>query len=157
MPSKRYIVTLTQEERIQLRALVSKGKGAAYRIKHAHILLNADENGPNRRDQEIARLLSCHFNTVANVRQRFVEQGLDAALERKKRPNPPTPRKLDGRGEARLIALACSAAPEGRAKWTMQLLADELVNLGVVDSISHETVRTTLKKTPSSRICASVG
>ena len=87
----------------------------------------------------------------------FVEQGLDEALERKKRETPPVPRKLDGRGEARLIAVACSAPPEGRAKWTMQMLADELVTLGVVESISDETVRCTLKKTNLSRICGSVG
>ena len=157
MPEKKYIVTLTEEEQSQLKDLVSKGKGAAYRIKHAHILLNSDENGPHRRDKEIAQLLSCHFNTVANVRRRFVEQGLEAALERQKRATPPTPPKLDGRGEARLIALACSKPPQGRAKWTMQLLADELVTLGVVESISDETVRKTLKKTNSSLTCANVG
>jgi len=120
-------------------------------------LLAADEKGPNLKDEDIAKTFRCHRNTVANVRQRFVEQGLDGALERKKRETPPVPRKLDGRGEARLIAVACSAAPEGRAKWTMQMLADELVTLGVVESISDETVRQTLKKTNLSRICGSVG
>jgi len=120
-------------------------------------LLAADEKGPNLKDEDIAKTFRCHRNTVANVRQRFVEQGLDGALERKERKTPPVPRKLDGRGEARLIAVACSAAPEGRAKWTMQLLADELVTLGVVESISDETVRQTLKKTNLSRICGSVG
>jgi hypothetical protein len=157
MPSKKYIVTLSEEEQIELKTLVSKGKGAAYRIKHAHILLNADENGASRRDEDIACLLSCHFNTVANVRRRFVEQGLDAALERKKRPAPPVASKLDGRGEARLIALACSTPPAGRAKWTLRLLADELVGLGVVESICGETVRQTLKKTNLSRTCVNVG
>jgi transposase len=140
-----------------LEEVVSKGKGVAYRIKHAHILLAADEKGPNLNDEEIAKAFRCHRNTVANVRQRFVEQGLDGALERKQREMPPVPRKLDGRGEARLIAVACSAAPEGRAKWTMQMLADELVALGVVESISDETVRQTLKKTNLSRTCGSVG
>ena len=148
---------MTEEERIQLKALVSKGKGAAYRIKHAHILLNADESGPNRRDEDIVRMLSCHLNTIANVRRRSVEQGLDVALKRKKRAAPPVAPKLDGRGEAKLIALACSAPPPGRAKWTMQLLAHELVSLGVVESICGETVRQTLKKTNLSRTCANVG
>lgn len=157
MPEKKYVVTLTDEERIQLKALVSKGKGAAYRIKHALIVLNADKEGPNLRDEDIARSLSCHCGTVANVRRRFVEQGLEAALERKKRALPPNPPKLDGRGEAKLIALACSEPPEGRSQWTMQLLADELVALKVVDRISDETVRQTLKKTRSSRTCANAG
>lgn len=157
MPEKKYIVSLNEEERIHLKELVSKGKGAAYRIKHAHILLNSDEHGPSLRDEDIARLLSCHSCTVANVRRRFVEQGLEGALERKKRAAPPTPPKLDGRGEAKLIALACSEPPEGRGTWTMQLLADKLVALGVVDSICDETVRQTLKKTRSSPICANAG
>ena len=157
MPKKRFIVTLTDAERDQLEAMVSKGTGAAYRIKHANILLASDEHGPNMKDDEIAMTLCCHRNTVANVRQRFVEQGLEAALERKKRDSPAVARKLDGRGEARLIAIACSTPPEGRAKWTMQMLADELVTLDIVDRISDETVRTTLKKTNSSRICENVG
>ncbi len=157
MPEKRFIVTLSRAERRQLEETVSKGKGAAHRIKHAHILLAADAKGPNLKDEDIATNFRCHRNTVANVRQRFVEMGLDGALERKERETPPVPRKLDGRGEARLIAVACSAAPEGRAKWTMQMLADELVTLGVVESISDETVRCTLKKTNLSHICESVG
>ncbi len=157
MPKKRFIVGLTSGEREQLEAMVSKGKGAAYRIKHANILLAADENGPNMKDEDIAKSFRCHRNTVANVRQRFVEQGLDAAVDRKKRETPAVARKLDGRGEARLIAIACSTPPEGRAKWTMQMLADELVVLSVVDDISDETVRTTLKKTNSNRICENVG
>jgi transposase len=157
MPQKRFIVTLNRTERKQLEEMVSKGKGAVHRIKHAHILLAADEKGPNWKDEDIADAFRCHRNTVANVRQRFVEEGLEAALERKKREIPPVPRKLDGRGEARLIAVACSEPPKGRAKWTMQLLADKLVVLGVVESISDETVRQTLKKTNLSRICGSVG
>ena len=157
MPKKRFIVSLTLEERDQLDALVSKGKGTAFRIKHANILLSADENGPNRKDEEIATSFRCHRNTVANVRQRFVEEGLDAAVDRKKREMPPVAKKLDGRGEARLIAIACSAPPKGRSGWTMQLLADALVVLGVVESISDETVRTTLKKTNSSLICENAG
>ena len=157
MPKKLFFVTLTPAERDQLEAMVSTGKGAAYRIKHANILLASDEIGPNMKDDAIATALRCHRNTVANVRQRFVEQGLDAALDRKKRESPAVTRKLDGRGEAKLISIACSAPPEGCAKWTMRMLADELVVLEVVDSISDETVRTTLKKTNSSRICENVG
>ena len=157
MPKKRFIFALTPAEREPLEAMVSKGKEAAYRIKHANILLASDENGPNMKDDAIATALRCHRNTVANVRQRFVEQGLDAALDRKKRESPAVVRKLDGRGEAKVISIACSKPPEGRAKWTMQMLADELVVLGVVERISDETVRTTLKKTNSSRICENVG
>jgi len=146
--SKRYIVELTSEERTDLEALVGKGtKAPAYKIKHAHILLNVDVTGPNKEDLEVAGIFRCHHNTVANVRQRFVEHGLDAALERKKRATPPVEKLLDGRQEARLIALSCSAPPEGRARWTLRMLADELVALEAVDSISYETVRRTLKKT----------
>ena len=157
MPKKRFIVALTLTEHDQLEAMVSKGKGSAYRIKHANILLASDENGANMKDDAIATALRCHRNTVANVRQRFVEQGLDAAPDRKKRESPAVARKLDGRGEAEAISIAYSKPPEGRAKWTMQMLADELVVLGVVERISAETVRTTLKKTNSSRICKNVG
>ena len=157
IPKKFFIVSLTPEEREQLEAIVSRGRGAAYRIKHANILLATDENGPNMSDAEIARPLRCHRNTVANVRQRFVEQGLDAAVERKKRETPAVERKLDGRGEARLIAVACSSPPEGCSRWTMQMLADELVTLNVVEGISDETVRKTLKKTNSNRIFENAG
>ena len=147
MPPK-YIVELTSEERAYLEALVNKGKPTpAYKIKHAHILLQVDVAGPNREDLEVAGMFRCHRNTVANVRQRFVEQGLEAALERKKRATPPVEKLLDGQQEARLIALSCSRAPEGRARWTLRMLAEELVTLEVVDSISYETVRQTLKKT----------
>jgi transposase len=157
MPQKRFIVTLSRAERKELEETVSKGRGAVSRIKHAHILLAADENGPNWKDEDIAETFRCHRNTVANVRQRFVEEGLEEALERKKRETPPVSRLLDGRGEARLIAAACSEPPKGFAQWTMQLLADTLVVLGVVESISDETVRRTLKKTNLSRICGNVG
>ena len=143
----KYTVELTSEERAYLEALVGKGKPSpAYKIKHAHILLNVDVAGPIREDREVAELFRCHRNTVANVRQRFVEHGLEAALERKKRATPPVAKLLDGRQEARLITLSCSSPPKGRARWTLRLLADELVMLEVVDSISYETVRQTLKK-----------
>ena len=111
MGTRKYIVTLASEERKCLRRLVSSGKGKAYRIKHANILLAADENGPNLTSQNIAKAFSWHLNTVTGICQRFVEQGLEAALDRKKREKPPTPKKLDGRGEAKLIALACRKPP----------------------------------------------
>lgn len=157
MGTRKYIVTLTSEERERLTKLVSGGQDKAYRIKHANILLAADELGPELPSQEIARVFSCHFNTVTEVCQRFVRQGLDAALDRKKRQAPPTPRKLDGRGEAQLIALACRKPPEGASHWALRLLAEELVTLDVVESISHETVRQVLKKVNSSRTCGPAG
>jgi transposase len=157
MGTRKYIVTLTSEERKRLTRLVSSGKDKAYRIKHANILLAADEQGPNLTRQAIAKAFSCHLNTVSNLCQRFVEQGFEAALDRQKRPHPPTPHKLDGRGEAQLIALACRQPPEGASHWALRLLADELVELGVVDSISYETVRRTLKKTNLNPTCEPVG
>ena len=150
---KRYKVTLEPEERQQLQDLIAAGKAAARKLAHARILLKADaaEDGPAWPDGRIAEALELSTATVERVRQRFVELGLDAALDRKQRERPPREIKLDGRAEARLIALACSAPPEGRAVWTMQLLADKLVELEVVEAVSDETVRRTLKKTTSSR------
>jgi transposase len=155
--NKRYVVRLTTEEREQLEALVGKGKGAAHKIKHAHILLAVDAAGLGAADETVAQALSCHVNTVRNVRQRLVEQGLEAALQRKRQDRPSRERILDGRGEARLITLACSPPPAGRARWTLRLLADRLVELQVVPSISEQTVRRTLKKTNCVRTCASKG
>jgi hypothetical protein len=154
---KKYIVRLTAEERTELEALVKKGKAAAYKIKHANILLAADVQGPAWPDQQIATAFSCHPGTVENMRRRLVLEGLAAALERQKQAQPSRLPKLDGRGEARLIALARSTPPEGQDRWTLQLLADRLVALEVVDSISDQTVRRTLKKTTSGRISRSVG
>jgi transposase len=155
--NKKYVVRLTKAEREQLEALVSKGKTAAYKIKHANILLLTDVDGPNGEDETVAKALACHANTVRNVRQRLVEQGLEAALERQKQECPSRAKILDGEKEARLIAVSCSKPPEGQAKWTMQLLADELVELEIVDSVSASTVHRTLKKTNSSRISAHAG
>ena len=150
---KKYKVTLADEERQLLHDLLAAGKAAARKLAHARILLKADasEGGLHWPDWRIADALEVHVATIERVRQRFVEQGFDAALERKQRDKPPRPIKLDGRAEARLIALACSQPPEGRAVWTMQLLADKLVELEVVESISDETVRLALKKMRSSR------
>jgi transposase len=145
--NKKYVVRLTAEERKELQDLVKKGKTMAYRIKHANILLAVDADGSNWPDHQVAKAYKCHQNTVVNVRQRFVEQGFQAALERKKQQTPSRQRILDGESEARLISIACSKPPEGYAKWTMQMLADELVALKVVDCVSGQTVWRTLKKT----------
>ena len=149
---KRYKVTLEAEERQQLHDLIAAGQAAARKLAHARILLKADatEGGPAWPDHRIADALEVSTATVERVRQRFVEQGLDAALDRKHRERPARVIKLDGRAETQLIALTCSAPPEGRATWTMKLLADKLVELEVVASISDETVRLALKKTRSS-------
>ncbi len=142
---KRYIVRLSPEERQELQGLVSTGKAAAYKIKHANILLNIDVNGQGWTDEEAASAMSCHPNTVANLRQRLVEQGLEAALGRKR--SKPRLRICDGEAEAKLIALRCGKPPAGQARWTLRLLSDQAVALEIVPAISHETVRQTLKKT----------
>jgi hypothetical protein len=145
---KKYRVTLTIEERAALEQRVRSGNGAARMLNHVRILLKADEGdgGPALTDAEVAEALETGLATVARVRQRFVGQGLDAALVPK--PTARTyARKLDGAAEARLIKLACSAPPEGRIRWTLALLADRMVALGHVESMSYETVRRALKKT----------
>jgi transposase len=144
--NKKYIVRLTAGERKDLKNLLKKGKTQAYRLKHANILLAIDADGPNWPDHQAAKAYKCHENTVRNVRQRFVEQDLEAALERKAQETPSRKRIIDGESEARLISIACSKPPQGRAKWTMQMLADELVTLKVIDSVSGQTVWRTLKK-----------
>jgi len=150
---KKYKVTLTAEERNSLQDLIAAGKAPAQKLAHARILLKADAapGGPAWADARIAEAVEVDVTTIERVRQRFVEQGLEAALVRKKQDRPSRQRKLDGHGEARLVALACSDPPLGRARWTLRLLADKLVELEVVDTISTETVRQVLKKTSSSR------
>ena len=150
---KKYKVTLTPDERQQLQKLITAGKASAKKLAHARILLKADaaKGGPAWSDSRIAKAIEVSTDTVARVRERFVEQGLEAALVRKKQDKPSRERILDGRAEAKLIALACSAAPGGRESWTMQRLADKLIELKLVDAVSDETVRRTLKKTRSSR------
>src|SRR5262245_43342721 len=155
--NKTYIVRLTDDERQELLQLTRSGKTAAYKIKHAHILLQVDANGPNGSDAHVAKAFCCHGNTVRNVRQRFVEQRLEAALARQKQGKPSRQRLLDGAKEARLIALRCSQPPEGQARCTLQLLVDKLVALAIVETISYETVRQTLKKTRSNHTCTSAG
>src|SRR3954463_1293591 len=153
MPAKRYKVTLEPDERGELEKLISRGKGAARRLAHARILLHADqgEGRPGKIDAEIAEAVGVSVATIERVRQRFVEEGLEVALS----PRPPRRlylRKLDGEVEARLIALACSPPPEGRARWTLRVLAERMVVLGYVEAVSHETVRTTLQQTNSNHI-----
>ena len=148
---KRFVVTLTDAERRSLRTLVSTGKGAARKLMHARILLKADAgvSGPDWTDAAISEGVDVGTATVERVRQRFVEDGLEAALVSSK-PDRIYERKLDGDGEAHLIALACSESPEGRSRWTLELLADRMVALGHVESLSYQTVRRVLKKTRSS-------
>jgi len=148
---KKYIVTLTQEEREKLQAMLSRGKAAARKLMHARILLKADRRPGSVEpdDSTIAHEVQAGRATVERVRKAFVEEGVEAALVPRKSCRQYR-RKLDGDGEAHLVALACSQAPEGRSRWTLRLLADRMVQLEVVDHLSHETVRQVLKKTNSS-------
>jgi len=148
---KRYRVTLTESERVDLQKLVSVGKAAAQKLVRARIILLADQadGGPGKSDPEIVESLGCGRAHVERVRKRFVEEGLEASLN----PKPSQrvyERKMDGKAEAHLIALACGAPPEGRSRWTLRLLGDQMVALEHMESLSYETVRRTLKKTNSS-------
>lgn len=147
MPAKIYKVTLTNEERAQLSALVSKGKSAARRLTHARVLLLADQTQTEGewRDADIARALGIHPRTVERIRERCVTEGIEAALNHRT-PRNKRPKVLDGAAEARLVQLACTATPDGHERWTLQMLADRLIELEVVETVSRETVRTTLKK-----------
>lgn len=149
---KKYTVTLTNAERSQLQYLIAAGTAPARKLIHARILLKADQGsqGPAWTDARIAEAVEVSQPTVSRIRRQYSEQGLEAALNRRA-PRRVYQRKLDGAQEARLIALACSTPPEGQARWTLRLLADRLVELEVIDEISYQTVRRTLKKTTSSR------
>ena len=144
--NKKYIVRLSDEERAVCQEILKNLKGSSQRFRRAQILLKADADGPAWSDLKIADAFNCRVQTVENLRKRLVTDGFDLALDGKKRQEPPTPRKLDGEAEAKLIAMRLGKPPVGYGHWTLQLLADELVSLEVVDSISHETVRQTLKK-----------
>jgi transposase len=146
--AKKYMVRLTEEEQAYLESLVHKGKVAAYKRLHAQILLKADENalGESWQDSQISEAFGISTRTVERVRTRLVEEGLESALERAK-PNRVRGRVIDGENEAHLVALVCSDAPEGHSRWTLRLLGQRMVALGYVDSVSHETIRQTLKKT----------
>jgi len=155
--NKKYIVRLTEDARQQLVHVTKIGTTAAYQIKHAHILLHVDANGPNWSAEHVANAFRWHGNTVRHVRQRFVEQGLGAALARQK-PSPPSrQRLLDGAKEAHVMALRGGPPPQGQAQWPLPWLADQLVALHVVATLSYATGRQTLKKTSSSRTYTSVG
>ena len=148
---KKYIVRLSEEERESLGTLIRVGKAAAHKLLCARILLKVDQGteGPGLSDVETAQAVETSTRTVERVRQRLVEEGLEAVLTRKKRETGPRKPVLDGKAEARLVALCCSAPPEGRNRWTLRLLADKLVELEVVEAISGDTVRRALKKTNS--------
>ncbi len=152
MRQTKYTVILTEIERAELRTLIGQGTAPARLLTHARILLKANqgEGGPGWTDTAIAGAVEVHPATVGRVRRRFVEGGLETALDRKA-PNRVYQRRLDGAAEAHLVALACGEPPAGRERWTLRLLADELVRLEVVDTISYETVRRTFEQTRSNR------
>lgn len=144
---KKYIVRLMDEERAICEATIKKETGKSEKLRRATILLKADANGPAWDDAKISEAVGCRTQTVENVRRAFVLDGFEEALVRKKRATPPTPKLLDGAGEAKLIAMRLGKPPTGYGHWTLRLLADQMVELEVVESISPETVRQTLKKT----------
>ena len=144
---KRYIVRLSDEERTTLRGVVNKLKGSSQKVRRAQILLKADADGPNWTDARIAGAFDCRIRTVEKLRKRLVEEGFEIALNGKKRCTPPREKILDGEQEAKVIALRLGPAPEGCGNWSLRLLTEKVVELQIVDSISHETVRQTLKKT----------
>ena len=144
---KLYVVRLTDQERAELRNVVKKLKGTSQKVRRAQILLKADVDGPNWTDERIADAFSCRTRTVERLRQRFVEQGFDEALNRVERKHPPVEKLLTGDQEARIIATRLGPPPKGSNTWTLRLLARQVVELAIVDSVSYETVRRTLKKT----------
>jgi transposase len=155
--AKKYIVRLSQDERALLVDVVSKGHASAQKIKHANVLLKVDAAGPDWSDEQAGEAFGCAPRTVFSIRQRCVEQGLEAALLRKRREHPSREPLLDGEKQARLVQIACSAPPPGRARWTLQLLSERLVELQVVESISPPTVMRALKKTNFSLTGVPVG
>ncbi len=146
---KKHPVIPSEAEREQLKSLIGAGTAPARKLTHARILLKADQSteGPGWVDEQLADALETSQPTVSRVRKRYFEEGLEAALNRRA-PNRQYQRKLDGEREARLVALACSEPPEGQARWSLRLLADRLVELEIVEEVSYQTVRRTLKKTP---------
>ncbi len=145
--NKKYIVRLSEKERGLLLEIVKKLKGTSQKVRRANILLKADVNQGNWPDGKISEAFSCRIKTVENIRRRFVTEGFDEVLNRKKRKTPPTPKILDGKQEAELIALRLGPPPKGFANWSLRLLANKVVELEIAESISYETVRRTLKKT----------
>ena len=147
MMKKKYIVRLSAAEREALTSVVKKLSGSSQKVRRAQILLKADAGGPGWTDARIAEAFSCRVQTVENLRRRLVTEGFEVALHGKPRSTAPREKVLDGKQEAKVIALRLGKPPKGFANWSLRLLADHLVELGIVDSISHETVRQTLKKT----------
>jgi Homeodomain-like domain len=145
--NKKYVVRLTDQERDELTAVIKKLKGTSQKVRRAQILLKADADGPNWTDQRIAEAFGCRRQTVENVRQRLVERGFRETLEGLKRQAPPVEKLLSGEQEARIIATRLGPPPPGYANWTLRLLARKVVELGIAESVSHETVRRTIKKT----------
>lgn len=144
---KKYLVRLTDQERGVLEDVTKKLKGTSQKVRRAQILLKADADGPAWTDKQIAEAFSCRTKTVENVRQRLVERGFEETLNGKKRAKPPIEKRLDGEQEAKIIAMRLGPPPEGYANWTLRLLARKVVELEIVESVSRETVRRTLKKT----------
>lgn len=144
---KKYIVRLSPEERCELREVVKRLKGSSQKVRRANILLKADVEGLNWSDQRIAEAFSCRTRTVENLRKRLVERGFEEALNGKRRSSPPVAKLLDGEQEAHIIAMRLGQPPKGYGNWSLRLLARKVVELGIVEAVSHETVRQTLKKT----------
>jgi hypothetical protein len=144
---KLYVVRLTDQERVELRSVIKKLKGTGQKVRRAQVLLKADADGPNWTDERIAEAFSCRTRTIEKIRQRLVERGFDETLHRVERALPPVEKLLTGEQEARIIATRLGPPPKGYANWTLRLLARKVVELKIVDSVSHETVRRTLKKT----------
>src|SRR5712692_4718908 len=144
---KLYVVRLTDQERDELRYVIKKLKGTGQKVGRAQVLLKADADGPNWTDERIAEAFSCRTRTVERLRQRLVERGFEEALQRIERAQPPVEKLLTGEQEARIIATRLGPPPKGYANWTLRLLARKVVALQIVDSVSHETVRRTVKKT----------
>jgi hypothetical protein len=144
---KKYLVKLSQAEQDELREVIKRLSGSGQKVRRAQILLKADMNGANWTDAQIAAAFDCRTKTVENIRQRLVEQGFAATLNGAKRENPPTAKRLDGEQEAQVIAMRLGSPPQGYANWSLRLLARKVVELEIVPSLSHETVRQTLKKT----------
>lgn len=145
--NKKYIVSLTDAEREELELVIKKLKGTSGKVRRAQVLLKADTKGACWTDSKISEAYGCRAKTVENIRQRLVTEGFEVTLNGKQRTTPPVPKKLDGNQEAEIIALRLGSPPKGFANWSLRLLAGHVVELGIVDSISHETVRRTLKKT----------
>ena len=145
--NKKYIVRLTAQERDELVTVIKKLKGTSEKVRRAQILLKADADGPNWTDHRIAEALGCRAQTVENIRRRLVEHGFREAVDRSRRKGPPVEKLLNGEQEARIIAMRLGSPPPGYANWTLRLLARKVVELGIVKSVSYETVRRALKKT----------